>query len=383
MFNKVATKLSRLTTPFLNDVKSGVNAIGKSIEAGFANPSNNDAKVAKAIVNKSPFETKDTQQEALKRNPLGFTSIQYPLDLGNYDLGHYIIFLTISNRFGNQESNDLAAAEKYGFGFNSGGAPGTEGTIAKQIRKRQAENREFAKSKVSAQVLTKFPTHKTTTGAIALYMPPGVKVSYKNSYEAEATEMSGDIFKGGAAVKDADGLLNKLKAVGETGKIAGITYGKNLIGELINLAGAGDPVRLTSKALGVSINPQEEQFYVGPDFRSFSYTFDFYPRSNEELEAVRSIITLFKYHSAPSFTAKERGRLFKVPSEFEIMYMNSTGENEYLNKIGRVVCTGVDVDYGPDAQFSTFNNGAPVNYKMTVNFTETELVTKDKVLAGY
>ena len=380
MSNKVATKLNALKSDFLSGISDTANAIEDAIKSNFAPDGANKASAdTKAIINKSPFETKDTTQEELKRNPLGFSQIQYPLDLGNYDVGHYIIFMTISSRHGGQAANDLKVAQNLGFNYiDSYG----NGKAAKSIRERKKAEAEFpAESRGS--VLASFPTHKETTGAISLYMPPGVKVSYKNSYENEATEMSGDLLKGAAAVKNSESVVGGLVESLKTGQIAGITYGKNLIGELVSMAGAGDPVRLTSKAFGMAINPQEEQFYVGPDFRNFTYEFDFHPRNSEELEAVRKIITLFKYHSAPSFVGESRGRLFAVPSEFEIMYMNTTGENDYINKVGRVVCTSVDVDYGPEAQYSTFNNGAPTSYKLSLGFTETELVTKDKIMMGY
>ena len=295
MSNKVATKLSALSTQFLDNVSNTADSIKDAIGSQFgAGNVNKDVANTQEIIKKSPFETKSTTQEKLKRNPLGFSQIQYPLDLGNYDVGHYIVFMTISSRHGSNEANDLAAAQQFGFGFEGGG----NGRAAKSIRERKKAEAEFAPLKKGA-VLARFPTHKATTGAISLYMPPGVKVSYKNSYENEATELSGDLVKGAAAVKDSAGFVDGAIETLKTGQIAGITYGKNIIGELVSMAGAGDPVKLTSKAFGMAINPQEEQFYVGPDFRSFTYDFDFHPRNSEELEAVRKIITLFKYHSAP------------------------------------------------------------------------------------
>jgi len=379
MSNKVATKLSAMSTQFLDGISNTADSIKDAIGSQFgAGNVNKDVANTQEIIKKSPFETKSTTQEKLKRNPLGFSQIQYPIDLGNYDVGHYIIFMTISSRHSGQEANDLKAANKFGFGFEDGG----NGKAAKSIRERKKAEAEFPAAS-RGSVLASFPTHKATTGAVSLYMPPGVKVSYKNSYEQEATEFSGDVLKGAAAIKNSAGFMDGMVETLRTGQIAGITYGKNLVGELVSMAGAGDPVKLTSKAFGMAINPQEEQFYTGPDFRSFTYDFDFHPRNSEELEAVRKIITLFKYHSAPGFTAEHRGRMFTVPSEFEIMYMNHGGENDYINKVGRVVCTSVDVDYGPEAQYSTFNNGAPTSYKLSLGFTETELVTKDKIMAGY
>ena len=181
---------------------------------------------------------------------------------------------------------------------------------------------------------------------------------------------------------------DQLKAIGQ-GAISGLgQYGKNVIGEAISMVGAGDPVKLLSKSLGVAVNPQQEQFYVGPDFRSFSYSFDFWPRSQAELDAANNIILLFKYHSHPDLElSKSGGRMFFVPSEFEIHYLHMGKQNQYMNKISKCVCTSVDVDYGPEGEFKTFvadgRGAAPVHYKLTLGFTELELMTKDKIYNGY
>ena len=101
-----------------------------------------------------------------------------------------------------------------------------------------------------------------------------------------------------------------------------------------------------------------------------------------------NIIFLFKYHSHPDLELrKSGGRMFFVPSEFEIHYLHMGKENEYMNKISKCVCTSVDVDYGPEGEFKTFRadarGAAPVHYKMAVSFTELELMTKDKIYKGY
>ena len=78
-------------------------------------------------------------------------------------------------------------------------------------------------------------------------------------------------------------------------------------------------------------------------------------------------------------TEKTHGRFFIVPSEFEIHYMFRDGPNPHLHKISRCVCTDVDVKYGPEAQWSTFEDGHPTQTQVTLGFTELEFMTKDKV----
>jgi len=244
------------------------------------------------------------------------------------------------------------------------------------------------KVKLDNSVLSKLPSKQQVTSAIALYMPPNVSVSYKNSYESEPAEMMGTIGQALIGATTATSMQEKLTAVGQ-GVIGGLgDLGKKAIGEFGQMLGAGDPVKLTSKAFGMAINPHQEQFYVGPDFRSFSYTFDFWPRSQKELEAVNNIITLFKYHSHPDLdTTVTSGRMFFVPSEFEIHYLHMGKQNEYMNKISKCVCTSVDVNYGPEGEFKTFvedgRGAAPIHYKLALSFTELEFMTKDKIYKGY
>ena len=86
-------------------------------------------------------------------------------------------------------------------------------------------------------------------------------------------------------------------------------------------------------------------------------------------------------------TSSIGGRLFKVPSEFEIHYAYFGQENEYLNKISNCVLQDMNVEYGPAEQWSTFRNDAkgapPVHTKVTLEFQETQFITKKEITEGY
>ena len=62
------------------------------------------------------------------------------------------------------------------------------------------------------------------------------------------------------------------------------------------------------------------------------------------------------------------------------MYNNQVNPN--LNLISACYCTGVEVDYAPDGQPSFFPDGSPVHTKLTVNFTEDRILTKDDIIQG-
>ena len=374
----VADKLKSLASNY---------AMGKvgSLMSGLTQSSSSaQGKVAAQLLKKSPFEINDSPVEAAKRDPLQFSFISYPRDLATAEVGHYILFYSLKNKFSAGANKDLQVAKDLGFANAIG--PHAGQTKMKDLRK--VGGSKIKPVKVSNSVLSKFPTHTQVTSAVALYMPPGVGVKYGQNYGAEATELSGTVANTLGIAKGAVKTTDQLKAIiqGTAGGLA--TYGKNIVGEALSMAGAGDPIKLSSKAFGVAVNPHEEMFYEGPSFREFSYAFDFYPRDEKEMKDVQNIVKLFKYHQAPDLDmSKYGGRLFNVPSEFEIHYMYQDRVNNYMNKISKVACKSVDVQYGEEEQFSTFKPDAdgapPVSTKLTLNFVELELMTKEKIYRGF
>ena len=380
MFKKLSSHLSGLATPFLSDITSAVNGL----TSGSA-MSGEQGKVAAQLLKKSPFEKMDSPMEALKRDPLAFSQVQYPVDLTNNEQVHYILFYTLMNRFGNA-GQQLQFSADMGLGKVTQGRGGPHSDGKKSIGDLRKQTGGVAAVKQENSIFSEMPTHTQVTSAIALYMPPGVTVSYKNDYEAKATALSGDMVNMVGNVKSATNTSQALDTI-KAGVVSGAgQYGKNIVGDALEMVGMGNAVEVVSKALGVAVNPREEQFYTGPQFRSFSYAFDFWPRSQQELDAAYNIISLFKYHSAPSMESVSKGRMFYVPSEFEIHYMHIDSEdgqaknNTYMNKISKCVCTSVDVNYGPEGEFKAFSKtGAPIHYKLTLGFTETEFITKNNI----
>ena len=99
-------------------------------------------------------------------------------------------------------------------------------------------------------------------------------------------------------MKEAETRMKALEAFLQ-GFTGACSYLKQ-IGGALDALGGGDIFRLSTKQLGVAVNPRNEQYYNGPGFRSFSYTFDFYPKNKKEAKMYSDIVKLFKYHSSAS-----------------------------------------------------------------------------------
>jgi hypothetical protein len=57
-------------------------------------------------------------------------------------------------------------------------------------------------------------------------------------------------------------------------------------------------------------------------------------------------------------------------------------ENDYYNRIATCVLENCTVDYTP-GKVSSFKDGSPTQINMTLQFKETETLTKDKINQGY
>jgi hypothetical protein len=150
-----------------------------------------------------------------------------------------------------------------------------------------------------------------------------------------------------------------------------------------------DAVAPGAKALialerGRVITPRMELMFRSMGRRAFSYEFNFIPKSEAESETVEKIVKEFKMQMAADFgPGRIHGvRQMSIPSTFDIEYMYKTAQNTHLNKIGTCVLNSVDVSYGGD-KFVAYAGGAPQSTKISLKFTEMEIITRSRVMEGY
>ena len=77
-----------------------------------------------------------------------------------------------------------------------------------------------------------------------------------------------------------------------------------------------------------------------------------------------------------------RSRTMAFPDQFDIEYMHMGKKNDYLNKIATCALTKMDVEYGGD-RYVAYEGGVPQTTKLSLSFTEFEIITKDHIADGY
>jgi hypothetical protein len=234
--------------------------------------------------------------------------------------------------------------------------------------------------------------HKTTTritDSVALYMPSASN-NTSVSYQDFETGMAGFLALGGKGVLDkilsTDYEGAAAKAIGMGGMMLTEAFKKIAVAGVSAFTGANGVQQTFDKAFGQTLNPYLEVAFQSMGVRSFSYTFNFTPKNEEESKDVKAIIELFRFHMLPELKGAQH-RYLTLPSTFDIHYMYQANpavakENDFMSKIATCVLTKCDVDYTPDGVRS-FDSGAPAAQTMTLEFMETEMLTKEKVQQGF
>ena len=389
----------------------------------------------RGVVGSSLNRSQPTDNPALtpRLDPKAFT---FPLDVTNADQGlgnhgHYILFFINEQdesqiSFGKKQASSrgfhetLKAASQHGianevrtFVDNVAGG-GTFQTVTNKLgldnlveglassqsfTSAIAGSDEFKKnsvieeaSKKNSAIVKRKPTTRLDT-AIALYMPPTVSVTYSANYTdteigagaVASQEVVKAFLEGGGTAALKAGLSDKtMEGIADGLRKAGL----GAVGAVPGMQGARELYEMNQ---GFIMTNRMELAFKGLPKRGFQYTFKMIPKSEQEAEEVRNIVTAFKMNMLPEGQGTDinsgfSGKRLKVPNTFDIKYMFVGRENQYLNKISTCVLENMNVTYGGD-RFKTFDgneDGAPpVETTLTLNFKEMELITKQRAEEGF
>ena len=336
---------------------------------------------AAKILNKSPLELGDAKPNAhMQQNPYEAGVVYYPENVQQLGTGHYMFFDIL-------ETTTIYSGLK---DILKGGTAavlnklGEDGLAAKANQNRLSQSGRGAtfsngKSRITDQssginggIIGS--RHTRVADTIVLYTPPGVKTSYNVTHSGKETGMLGDLLGAKSALDLGARGLEIMQKIGVE------------IGQLVTQAipGAGDLKGALQKVTGRAFNNNLEMVFEGVPMREFQYNFEFAPRNRGELDAARKIISLFKFHMHPELGLTND---FVVPSQFQLTYMYLDKQNMYIPRISKCVLTKMDLSHGDDSVFSTFAadelGAAPVYTKMALSFSETEIMTKQKIAEGF
>ena len=181
-------------------------------------------------------------------------------------------------------------------------------------------------------------------------------------------------------------LSNDLTKLGDTlnndiGSFLSDAVSDKKNGMMANFVNSFKPGATSKEALfaedRLSTNPKKEVMYKEFGFRSFTFNYEFAPKSEKESDMVRDIIESLRYYALTEITSGKKYYIF--PSEFEISFMLGQRDNPNIPKIGTCVLEAINVNYSPHQVWATLPNGAPVALTMTLRFLELELIDRSRI----
>ena len=369
------------------------------------------------------------------------TTLRYPLDVGNYDKAHYVVFYvrqqkttSLTKRFvgsekftsdvtnvgaagvidaikagGDIPSKALNAVKNGAINAASGfigkitsGITGGINNLFAQKGGGFTPNAEESQKLIDTSIkrITEkglninFKTTSLTTDAIALYMPDTLNYSYSQSYDqlSLGSEFAGQVFAAGQSAYEDYKKTGDLGKLGASLQKSGGENVKQILGEgLGSLLNSQQTAAAFLARTGRVVNPMLEMIYKSPNFRTFQFDFTFYPRDEREALEVQKILERLRFHQAPEILKGDKGSetsgFLVPPSEFDIKFYYAGGENPNIPQIATCVLTTIDINYAPNG-FSAYEvpgenkpslgrTGMPVAIQATLQFQETTYLTKE------
>jgi len=272
--------------------------------------------------------------------------------------------LPMANRVGN--------ASNFGLRQDSGDDSGQSGSIATGSNTTLASPTAFILSRKSVR----------TTAAISLYIPQTMVFSHTMMYDnVSLTDALGVLGTAGSGLYAA--------ATGSSSKAvaASLLSIAPKLANFFGLSGVGDALKgindVGMAALGLADNPQNFLLFKQINFRKFQFDFVLTPENANEAQVIQQIIYLLRFHSVPEVQGGTLGRYFIPPSDFDIDILQNGSRNQHLPQINTCVLNSVAVDYAASGQWGAYYDGSPLQTRLTLDFTETSILTKDLVQSGF
>ena len=176
-------------------------------------------------------------------------------------------------------------------------------------------------------------------------------------------------------------FLNDNNVMGEITKTAdAVGSNKDVLKEalgasIVEAATGSTGGDLLTRETGNIMNPNMELLFKKPTLRPFTFSFRLSPRDRKEALTVINIIRAFKQSMAP---VRTQSYLFlKTPNTYRIQYLTRGKDHPYMNMFKECALTAIDINYTPDGNYSTYEDGIMTSYQMNLQFKEIEPIFND------
>ena len=133
------------------------------------------------------------------------------------------------------------------------------------------------------------------------------------------------------------------------------------------------PQSVIARSTGQILNNNLELLFQGVNLRTFPYSITFSPRGPEEARIVKDIIRRLKTSMAPKageFDGTAGGIFIQSPDVFQLKFLKDDVDHPFLHAFKLCALTGMSVNYTNAGTYTSYEDGTPVNIRMSLTFKE-------------
>ena len=225
--------------------------------------------------------------------------------------------------------------------------------------------------------------NRKSIGTVMLPIPGGITSTDNVQWGGDKMDPAQTAMANIALTSITEGLG---KGVDELSKSTQAAVGsedtRKAISTAIASAASGAGAQLLQRTEGAIINPNMELLFKDPGLRPFNFSWKLAPRSAAE---ARTVIAIIKFFKAGMAVKKSESNLFlKAPNTWRLAYKRpNDGTHPYLNLFKECAMTSFTVDYTPDGNYATFEDGVMTSYNITCGFNELEPIFENDYKPGF
>jgi len=214
----------------------------------------------------------------------------------------------------------------------------------------------------------------TSLGSINIFLPNDLNTKSSVNYSAK------ELGQGQIAVMEKIQSTGDI-SMGDTGKIFG-AFAVDKIKEKISKSSIGAAATLVT---GKALNNFSFQVFEGVGHREFTYSFKMVAKSEKESLEIKTICDTFLFLMLPARSQTDVAgvnvQLYDIPCQWQIDYQYKGNRMSFHQQPGPSFLKSVDVKYGGDTKNNLYNDGAPMDVTLDLNFVEIEPLYRGNSLA--
>jgi len=196
-----------------------------------------------------------------------------------------------------------------------------------------------------------------SVGSINLYLPQNLETNSSVDYETAAL---GGIGMGAVEASRAESMDAKSVA------------GQVIPGAIQDMISSGQRRAVIGVTTNRVTNNFSFQVFNSVLHRQFAYEFRMMAKDENESKAIKEICDMFLFFMLPARTTEGNIGLYEVPCQWEIQYLRKGAPLNFHMQPRNCFLQSVDVSYGGDAGNSTYNDGAPMEVNLKLQYIEIE-----------